>query len=59
MSYFFYLIFLCSQSQSAVNSILLLLQEFKGWVAGVKDEAVDTTGASFSFAGGILNILTS
>ena len=38
---------------------MMVVQEFKGRVGGVKVEAVETTGAGDAFIGGILNILAS
>lgn len=35
------------------------MQEFKGRVAGVKVNAVDTTGAGDAFVGGLLNSLAA
>lgn len=37
----------------------MVVQEFKGRVAGFKVKAVDTTGAGDAFVGGILIILAS
>jgi len=34
-------------------------QDFKGWVAGFKVEAVDPTGAGDSFVGGLLSIVAA
>ena len=39
--------------------VLIVEQDFKGWVSGLEVEAVDTNGAGDSFVGGFLSIVAA